>query len=437
MLVLVLSLAALSLSADAPSPESLDEDALIRELHSCIFSRRESGPYLDALILRFRESPRVPAALLEIGRSLSNHSERRGEALPILSRLQNEFPGSKEAAEAIQWIEKAAGWRFVWLPEHETADAWRYRGIEVSRGGGPASVLTFSRIPWDEFRMALEAVPPGELPRAGSLAGDRPIDRTVLLPSQWGPSRTSTGTSLKAGGMYLAEERIEGFRRHQLIRFQSFGVHVRSLPRRTIFFAFDPQDGSPVEDVVLLVRGKERAWSAITGNDGLAFQDGPIAGTLIATRGEEVGASVVEPAKSADEFLAYITTDRPIYRPGQTVHWKVVRRDRKGGSLTFEAGIGATVEVRCSSGRVLRTDEGIWSEAGTFSGSFSLAADAPLGTYGIVARVPKREGFSDWDDDPVPYWRGNFKVAASGSRRCGSPLSSPAPLPSSAGRSGR
>ncbi|HET7011206.1 MAG TPA: Ig-like domain-containing protein [Anaerolineales bacterium] len=84
------------------------------------------------------------------------------------------------------------------------------------------------------------------------------------------------------------------------------------------------------------------------------------------------------------DTLVHIHTDRPIYRPGDTVHFKaVVRRDQD--ALLDLPDLSAPVAVRILDGRnnVLQTAELEFSRFGTVSGDFQLTEGAMLGPYTI------------------------------------------------------
>jgi len=98
----------------------------------------------------------------------------------------------------------------------------------------------------------------------------------------------------------------------------------------------------------------------------------------------------------------YVYTDRPIYRPGQTVHFKgIVRKDNDGLYSLLDADT-VPVSVRDSRDTELWAEELPLSPFGTFSATLSLDETAALGQYRILATLPGR---------PEPLV-GTFTVAA-------------------------
>ena len=78
----------------------------------------------------------------------------------------------------------------------------------------------------------------------------------------------------------------------------------------------------------------------------------------------------------------YLYTDRPIYRPGDTVHIKGISRIGYDG--VFEVPTGATtLEVRNAKYEIARTEKVTFNKNGTYEMSFTLDPKAPLGYYPI------------------------------------------------------
>ena len=60
---------------------------------------------------------------------------------------------------------------------------------------------------------------------------------------------------------------------------------------------------------------------------------------------------------SARPYNAYVYTDRPIYRPGQTVYWKaVVRQDNDAQYRLPPTGQAVTVTIRDDQGNKLQQE---------------------------------------------------------------------------------
>ena len=87
-------------------------------------------------------------------------------------------------------------------------------------------------------------------------------------------------------------------------------------------------------------------------------------------------------------FRVYVYTDRPIYRPGQTVHVRaVVRSDDDALYSIPPAGTQITVRLRDARDNVLGTQVLPLSEFGTAYTSFAIAEGGTLGTYNVEVAV--------------------------------------------------
>ena len=91
-----------------------------------------------------------------------------------------------------------------------------------------------------------------------------------------------------------------------------------------------------------------------------------------------------DPAKllRAPEFIGHTHTDRPIYRPGHTVHYKAtLRRFGVGGALLPEPGRGVTVTIRDGAGNVIARNPAALDPFGSLVGELALGEGAGLGAW--------------------------------------------------------
>ncbi len=86
---------------------------------------------------------------------------------------------------------------------------------------------------------------------------------------------------------------------------------------------------------------------------------------------------------SAATLTAYLYTDRPIYRPGQTVYYRGVVRAPTDSGYALPDMASIPVTVHSSSGEAITDERASLSSYGTFDGQVALGEVAPLGTYWI------------------------------------------------------
>ncbi|MEE8392164.1 MAG: Ig-like domain-containing protein, partial [Anaerolineae bacterium] len=97
---------------------------------------------------------------------------------------------------------------------------------------------------------------------------------------------------------------------------------------------------------------------------------------------------------------AYIYTDRPIYRPGQTVYFRSILRAEDDVHYSLPRHSEAEVHIYDATGEEVYREELPLDEFGAFHGELTLAEGASLGDYGIQVAYGD-EGFYT-----------NFQVAA-------------------------
>ena len=91
----------------------------------------------------------------------------------------------------------------------------------------------------------------------------------------------------------------------------------------------------------------------------------------------------------------HLFTERPIYRPGETVSYKGVVRDEDDASYAIPGSDATfTVTIRDPRYQNLPTIRVTLNEIGTFSGDFMLPADAPTGAYRVSVTDESGNGIS-------------------------------------------
>ncbi|MGB7874068.1 MAG: Ig-like domain-containing protein, partial [Anaerolineales bacterium] len=77
----------------------------------------------------------------------------------------------------------------------------------------------------------------------------------------------------------------------------------------------------------------------------------------------------------------YLYSDRPIYRPGQTVYFRGAVRQAFNGRYTLPEFSSASLELHGNSGRTLQVFDLLLSPYGTFHGEYQLSPEAEPGYY--------------------------------------------------------
>ncbi|HEY43337.1 MAG TPA: hypothetical protein G4O11_05075 [Anaerolineae bacterium] len=83
------------------------------------------------------------------------------------------------------------------------------------------------------------------------------------------------------------------------------------------------------------------------------------------------------------DYETYLYTDRPIYRPGQTVHFRGVHRQTSEARYLLPDMTSVNVTMRDERNEIVYTQTASLSEFGTFHGEHTLSEAADLGSYSI------------------------------------------------------
>ncbi len=199
-------------------------------------------------------------------------------------------------------------------------------------------------------------------------------------------------------GVYLIEATDGTYKAYTIAIVTSIAIVERTLRGQAELYVADRKTGAPIEkaDVAMWAGGKLQA-NGQTNGDGMASLATSWRGAdqgaepenlwIIARRGSD--AAVVTPwgysfaEQSQRDARAYIYTDRPVYRPGHTVHVKAVVRVKKGDQLQLPQGWTPTLEVTDGNNKTVFTKDIALSAHGTLSADFDLPSDAAFGYYSI------------------------------------------------------
>ena len=214
-----------------------------------------------------------------------------------------------------------------------------------------------------------------------------------------------------AAGVYLIEATDGTYKAYTVAIVTGIAVVERVIGGEASLYVADRKSGAPVEKAdVALWAGGDRQSAAQTGADGMAtlamtssrVQLGgePENVWILARHGSD--AALVTPwsygfgETNRNDLTAFVYTDRPVYRPGHTVHIKGVVRKKVGDTLDLPED--GTLELKVTDAdqkEVLKQNVTV-SAHGTVSADLSLAADAALGYYTMtVGKVGQNGGYGN------------------------------------------
>jgi len=178
---------------------------------------------------------------------------------------------------------------------------------------------------------------------------------------------------------------------------------MKTSPQNMLIWAVDLITGNPLSDTNIKVYNQgEVVFEGKTNQDGIFQADFPepldlydsVFYAVTGTPGEEdfgITASNwafgTEPYNfglwsnyGAPQPQTYIYTDRPIYRPGQKIYFRLVHRDREDGNYILPAENTIQVTLYKGGGATQELELPI-SEYGTAHGEFQLSSHAAPGYY--------------------------------------------------------
>jgi hypothetical protein len=111
------------------------------------------------------------------------------------------------------------------------------------------------------------------------------------------------------------------------------------------------------------------------------------------SNGISVAESPLAPVAEQGGDQLFLYTDRPIYRPGQTVYWKAFARQAAGAGYAPPAAGGLALSLSGPEGATIATPAGLrLGERGSADGNLVLPADAALGDWTLSATAGRAAG---------------------------------------------
>ena len=213
------------------------------------------------------------------------------------------------------------------------------------------------------------------------------VTRQVRLPETLAP------------GAYLLEARAGDQSVRDVLMVTDAVLVLQESPGRTLAWLVDANRGHPIPEapVRFAVRVPEprgrglrwQEWTATTDAYGVASLETP-AGELVCVAGLPgrpaiaVGHGSPRWQDGTDGWKVYAFTDRPAYRPGAMVDWKVLARRRVEGAYQTPVGQLLWFELRDPQGTTVTNGVLTLDAFGAAWGQFETRPQAGLGLYTVT-----------------------------------------------------
>jgi uncharacterized protein YfaS (alpha-2-macroglobulin family) len=244
-----------------------------------------------------------------------------------------------------------------------------------------------------------------------------------LLPDHREPEYRRVPLEVKEPGVYLVEAVSDLLRAYTIVIVSDLGLVTKVAPGQMLMFAADRFTGEPQADcdVRVLVDG-QLAGTGTTAADGVftvALPEGKADNVVgIARCGTQV--AVTDPggyfaSEPLRQFVGYVYTDKPVYRPGHTVHVKGVLRWRERDALLPFDLPTAEIAVRDLDDKVIFRESVTPDSFGAVHAAFPVPRTAALGAYNI--RVASGGHQANGSFDVQEYRRPEFEVMVTPANR--------------------
>ncbi len=198
-------------------------------------------------------------------------------------------------------------------------------------------------------------------------------------------------------GAYLIEATNGDLRAYTIVMVSELGLVTKISKGQVLVFAADRRSGVPIPDADVRVwSNKQQNVEVTTDSSGLAQASLPADRyddvRILALHGNDV--AIVTPysynlsSNPGEDWQGYVYTDRPVYRPGDTAHFKAILRTIKGTRYEVPAGAQVDVLVEDSTSKPLFQKSMPVSSFGSIHADVALPANAALGYYSISVRSP-------------------------------------------------
>ena len=197
-------------------------------------------------------------------------------------------------------------------------------------------------------------------------------------------------------GLYVVEAVSGGLRAYTIVLVTNLALVTKAAPGQIVVFAARRDTGQPVAHATTLVYADrhllKRGAADANGLYEVALTGHKPSDLVVLSRSDDdfaatdVASWFLNLAQS-QSWRGYLYTDRPVYRPGQTVEFKGVMRAQQGHAYRVPAGQRVTVEFTDAEQKTFLSRTYTLDAFGAFSGSLQLGKGVPLGQYRMRAHM--------------------------------------------------
>ena len=235
--------------------------------------------------------------------------------------------------------------------------------------------------------------------------------QTVKGQRRWNYTEVSVPVTKK--GVYLVAARAHGKIATTVVILTEGGLVLKRSDEQMLAWAVNRTNGRKSPNAEIVFRNASKVIDATSDGDGivnvsmesLAVEDEDDNdmveprwgyGSSLVVFGQSDGNFFISDSYfyrawgrgSDGSYRTYFHTDRPVYRPSQTVFYRgAVRKVNPDGTYSLLSGKKVVIDIRDSRGGELTKDTLGVDDFGTFHGELGLADEPPLGDYQVQIMV--------------------------------------------------
>jgi uncharacterized protein YfaS (alpha-2-macroglobulin family) len=310
----------------------------------------------------------------------------------------------RERVDEHTWLERFHDWKHEWWVairnffrsqySAESRQAIRERNSEKAKRSRVTAAAAFAEVPVLNSQQLVARWRMELPPKYVSEASDLPVDS---LPA----------------GTYVVEATDGQYRAYTVLLVSQVALVTKSTAGQLLAFTVDRTSGEATPADVTVWRQNKVAAQLKTDKQGLgeaAIQTGRAergadstdeeaqratygSEWVLARRGDDV--ALVAPyslnlsSDPSQDWLGYVYTDRPVYRPGHTVQFKGILRRHNGDALQLPGNKEVEVTIQDPAQNTLLKQKFTLTAFGSFHGKFDVPTSAALGTYWISVKVDR------------------------------------------------
>jgi uncharacterized protein YfaS (alpha-2-macroglobulin family) len=201
-------------------------------------------------------------------------------------------------------------------------------------------------------------------------------------------------------GLYLLEATDGRYKAYTLLMVTRMALVTRTTGGHVMAFVADRATGGPIPGAKVDAGiGQNLLTSAETDAGGVAElavpedKSQPDNFWVVAGKGAEFAASTPGSWSLAlsgrAKYAGYVFTERPVYRPLHTIHWKAFLRERRGNMLALPQAGQVRVVIADGGDKAVFDRVMPLPANGELNGDFDLPKDAALGYYTLSIGDPE------------------------------------------------